>query len=203
VIDVGANKGQTIDLFLKLNPACAIWAFEPNPSLAMSLRMKYASKKNITIHQLGVSNEDGEKIFHENILNTTSTFEELDMNSKYLKTKSSVLGVKPTEIISQSYPVKVIALANFINQHCKVTIDVLKIDTEGHEYSCLQGLFSEELQVDLLNIQLEQHNDDMYLNAIPFEKITSILKDNKFKIDAKIKHGFGDFDEMIFKKIKH
>jgi FkbM family methyltransferase len=200
VLDIGANKGQTIDLFLKLNPECEVWAFEPNPMLADLLREKYALNKNIKIHQFGVSSEDGEKVFHENILNTTSTFEELDMKSKYLKTKSTVLGVKPEEIISKSYPVKVTSLSNFINANCTKTIDILKIDTEGHEYACLLGLFSQKLSVNVMSIQIEQHNDDMYLNATPFEKIISILKDNKYEISAKIPHGFGDFDELIFNK---
>jgi FkbM family methyltransferase len=202
VLDIGANKGQTIDLFLKLNPSCEIWAFEPNPLLANLLRKKYATNENIKIYQLGVSSEDGEKIFHENILDTTSTFEELDMKSKYLKTKSNVLGVKPEEIISKSYPVKVISLANFINANCTKPIDILKIDTEGHEYACLLGLFSQKLNLSITSIQIEQHNDDMYLNATPFEKIVSILKQNQYEISAKIPHGFGDFDELIFNKVE-
>ena len=33
VFDVGANQGQTIDFFLRINPSCEIYAFEPNRKL--------------------------------------------------------------------------------------------------------------------------------------------------------------------------
>ena len=37
VIDVGANKGQTIDFFLGITPNVTVWAFEPNKKLANNL----------------------------------------------------------------------------------------------------------------------------------------------------------------------
>ena len=43
VIDVGANVGQSIDIFLKLNSEVEIFAFEPNPKLFQKLKKKYAS----------------------------------------------------------------------------------------------------------------------------------------------------------------
>jgi hypothetical protein len=47
----------------------------------------------IKIHNLGVSNINGELTFHENILDETSTFEELNFASKYLEKKAKILGV--------------------------------------------------------------------------------------------------------------
>ena len=99
VIDVGANTGQSTDLFLKLNPNCKIIAFEPIPSLYQKLKRKYSDKPNIQLFQLGISDVAGQKTFYENIFQCTSTFEELDLTSEYLKTKSKVLGVKPDEIV--------------------------------------------------------------------------------------------------------
>ena len=78
--------------------------------------------------------------------------------------------------------------------------DILKIDTEGHEHACLKGLFKGEKQAQAQHIQLEMHNDDMYLNAPSFENITALLTEQGYALEAKIKHGFGDFDEMIFKR---
>ena len=81
------------------------------------------------------------KIFYENVLHESSTFEELNMESKYLKVKSSILGVKPKNIVKDSYPVEVTTLSHFIKSKGLKSIDILKIDTEGHEFECLEGLF--------------------------------------------------------------
>ena len=68
------------------------------------LQRKYSDKPNIQLFQLGISDVVGQKTFYENIFQCTSTFEELDLTSEYLKTKSKVLGVNPDEIVKESYP---------------------------------------------------------------------------------------------------
>ena len=200
VIDVGANTGQSTDLFLKLNPNCKIIAFEPIPSLYQKLKRKYSDKPNIQLFQLGISDVPGQKTFYENIFQCTSTFEELDLTSEYLKTKSKVLGVEPDEIVKESYPIEVTTISDFINNRLTEKIDILKIDTEGHEYACLTGLFKSKLNCDIEYIQLEQHTDDMYLNRKSPDKIYDILNKNGYEIEAIIKHGFGDLVDLVFRK---
>jgi len=200
VIDVGANTGQSIDLFLKLNPNCKIISFEPIPSLYQNLKRKYSDKPNIHLFQLGISDVAGQKTFYENIFQCTSTFEELDLTSEYLKTKSKVLGVKPDEIVKESYPIEVTTISDFINNRLTEKIDILKIDTEGHEYACLTGLFKNKLNCDIEYIQLEQHTDDMYLNRKSPDEIYDILNKNGYEIEAIIKHGFGDLVDLVFRK---
>ena len=200
MLDVGANSGQSIDLFFELNPNCKIIAFEPNPRLAQNLKQKFADNPNVQSFQLGISDTVGEKNFHENIFDATSTFEELEMTSKYLKKKSMILGVKPEEIVVESYPVEVTTLSDFINSHCTEPIDILKIDTEGHEYACLAGLFKSPLKYDIEFIQLEIHYDDMYLNGKSLNEMSEILNKNGFELEAKVKHGFGNFEDVVFRR---
>lgn len=199
VIDVGANKGQSIDFFLKINPECKIFAIEPNRVLFNLLIKKYSGNKNIKLFNFGISDVEGEKLFNENVLDYTSTFETLNVNSEYLKKKTRILGVTTGNIITKSYNVKTLTLSKFIqeNLHGK-TIDVLKIDTEGHEYHCLTGLFNEPSSSVIKYIQMENHNDDMYENSISFIEINRLLNINKYCECAKIKHGFGDFDEVVY-----
>lgn len=40
----------------------------------------------------------------------------------------------------------------------------------------------------------------MYLNKKSFKEISDLLDENSYGVEAKIKHGFGDFQEVIFKK---
>lgn len=199
ILDVGANKGQSIDFFLKINAKAEVDAFEPNKKLFVGLEKKYINSENIRLHNFGVSNIKGELVFHENILDETSTFEELNLDSKYLEKKAKVLGVTKENIIVDNYKVNVIRLVDFLKENPNKEYDVLKIDVEGHELQCLQGLFAEENSVlPIRFIQLESHNDDMYLSNNQHQDIETILNKNGFEKIAEIKHGFGDFAEIIF-----
>ena len=200
VIDVGVNTGQSIKIFRKIANDCSIIGFEPNPSLFQKLKEKYINQPNIDLYQLGISNRKGSKIFHENVLHSTSSFEELNFESNYLSKKARILGVRKEDMISKSYKVEITTLNDYINANCNSDIDILKIDTEGHEYHCLEGLFLNKLKVKVKYIQIEEHNDDMYLNKKSFKEIKDLLDKNGYGIEAKIQHGFGNFQEVIFKK---
>ena len=50
VIDVGSNKGQTIEFFSKINNLVKIYGFEPNVRLFEKLRIKYKKNRKITIY---------------------------------------------------------------------------------------------------------------------------------------------------------
>ena len=159
--------------------------------------------QNIKLHNFGVSNIKGELVFHENILDETSTFEELNLDSKYLEKKAKVIGVTKENIIVDNYKVEVIRLIDFIKENPNKEFDVLKIDVEGHELQCLEGLFVSENEVlPIRFIQLESHNDDMYLTNNQHQDIESILNKNGFEKTAEIKHGFGDFSEIIYENKK-
>jgi FkbM family methyltransferase len=198
ILDVGANKGQSIDFFLGINPKAKITAFEPNKKLFQLLEEKYRNNSNIILNNLGVSNTNGELEFNENILDETSTFESLNLDSKYLEKKAKVLGVSKESIIVDKYKVAVISLSEFLKSNESSSFDVLKIDVEGHELPVLEGLFSNENQFKIRLIQLESHNDDMYLSNSKHEDIDQLLNKNGYFEIAKIKHGFGDFAEIIY-----
>lgn len=198
ILDVGANKGQSIDFFLGINPNAKITAFEPNKKLFQLLVEKYKNNGNIILNNLGVSNTNGELEFNENILDETSTFESLNLDSKYLEKKAKVLGVTKESIIVDKYKVAVITLSEYLKSNESSSFDVLKIDVEGHELPVLEGLFSNGNQFKIRLIQLESHNDDMYLSNSKHEDIDQLLNKNGYFEIAKIKHGFGDFAEIIY-----
>ena len=196
--DVGANHGQTIDFFLRLNKKAEIYAFEPNRGLFGKLVEKYSDLPNVKLFMFGVSDEDGVKTFHENVFDFTSTFEIVNENSTFLDKKRKVLGVKSGNLIKDSYEVEVVKLSTFIKNMKINKIDILKIDTEGHELACLNGLFDTKMECDIDIIQTEKLNGDMYNTN--FNSIVELLKLHNFKISKEIKHGFGDFEDVVFIK---
>ena len=204
ILDVGSNKGQTIDFFLGINPNAEIFAFEPNKTLFNYLAKKYKNKPNIRINNFGVSNINGVLDFKENILDETSTFETINLESKYLEKKAKILGVKKEKLIKDTYKVDVVCLYDFLKQYNQECFDVLKVDVEGHELQVLKGLFScNEMNCSIRFIQIEQHNDDMYNNDSKHKEIDEILNKNGYFEISKIKHGFGNFFEVIYEfKVK-
>lgn len=196
VIDVGVNRGQSINLFQKINKNVEINGFEPNPSLFDKLILKYSNNPKITIYNLGCSENNGKKLFYENILDESSGFEEINYKSEWVKKKSKILGIKSKNLIDKKYYVNVIALSEFLKP--KQTIDLIKIDVEGHEYMVLKGLFKK--YIDVKFIQFEVHNDNMYKNSIDYIKIVDLLNDNRFFELKTIKHSFGNINDVIFQK---
>jgi FkbM family methyltransferase len=198
VIDVGSNKGQSIDFFCKINKGAMVFGFEPNRKLFMKLTGKYRSNPRIRLYNTGISNQCGELVFHENILDETSTFQEINNESVYLAKKARVLGVDKNKLIVDSYHVEVTTLNLFLTEHPDIFFDVLKIDVEGHEFQSLQGLFnSDGNSLPIRYIQIESHYDDMYLNT-SVNEIEKLLNNNGFNEVTRFKHGFGDFYEIIY-----
>ena len=195
VFDIGTNKGQTIKQFKAVNPKIFIYGFEPN-------KMHYnnlfnSNEENLKMFNAGCSNIEGELLFHENILDESSTFENVDFNSNWLNKKAKILGTKPKNLIQKSYKVKCIKLSTFFQKNKVKLIDLIKIDVEGHEYQVLEGIF-EKKETLIKFIQIENHNDDLYLTTNR-NKIKKLLKDNNFKEFISISHGFGDIQDIIYK----
>ncbi|MFA7273186.1 MAG: FkbM family methyltransferase [Crocinitomicaceae bacterium] len=197
ILDVGSNRGQSIDFFNKTFQNTRIIGFEPNKELFQFLVRKYLNYQNIELINKGASDNNGSRTFYVNQLDETSSFEELNYDSIYLKKKARLLGVKSKEIIKQELIVEVIELSEFIKAKNLIDIFLLKIDVEGHEYSVLKGLFSKKNDFKIHHIQLENHQDDMYINN-SFKKIEELLYEKSYFLNYTIKHVFGDFTENIY-----
>ena len=63
IIDVGANKGQTIVFFKKIFPRLKIFAFEPSETYKF-LEKKYQNDKNIKLSNVAIDKKKGKKKFY-------------------------------------------------------------------------------------------------------------------------------------------
>jgi FkbM family methyltransferase len=199
ILDVGSNKGQSISFFRQIFRDAHIFGFEPNPVLFERLKSEWHADRRVFLCHAGVSNQQGKLSLQVTVTDETSTFEPLNPESSYLKMKSRVLGVNPETIVTHRHEVAVLRLSDFIREQALSKIHILKIDTEGHEYKCLVGLFADaEILPDY--IQLEVHEDDMYVNREELKRIPELLSKHGYRQDAVINHGFGDFYEVIYKR---
>ncbi|MBD0255965.1 MAG: FkbM family methyltransferase [Cytophagales bacterium] len=63
-IDIGANRGQSIESILARRSKARIVSFEPNPYLFQNLVSRYASSSNVTIHNLGLGDAETRSVLH-------------------------------------------------------------------------------------------------------------------------------------------
>ena len=85
---------------------------------------------------------------------------------------------------------------NFLKENNIQNIDVLKIDVGGHEYEVLKEPFIRSLTTKIKYVQIESQKNDAYPNKT--KEINKLLALNNFVMLKSIKHGFGDFDELIY-----
>ena len=64
ILNLGTWKGREVKWFKEAAPDAQIHMFEPHPRLADYLRKKYSSDINFHIHEMAVSDKDGEAIFY-------------------------------------------------------------------------------------------------------------------------------------------
>jgi hypothetical protein len=100
-------------------------------------------------------------------------------------------------MISDSYKIKTIKLFDLINNSKINMIDLLKIDTEGHELEVLKGLKSKINKVKI--ILIEFHNDNIYIDY-KSKRIHQYLVKNHFSLQSKIKFPFTEWEDRIYLK---
>ncbi len=69
LVDVGANRGQSIDAFALVVPGRPVHAFEPNSLLAERLSARYGSWPNVTVESVALGDTAGEFILHVPVYN--------------------------------------------------------------------------------------------------------------------------------------
>ena len=159
LIDVGAHKGTYTDLIINNFTVEKVYMFEPQKNIYKFIKKKYKNKKFIKIFENAVSkNAKTQKIFI-NKHDLTSSLTKLNKKNVYLNFKAKLFGGDINEMISDSYKIKTIKLFDLINNSKINMIDLLKIDTEGHELEVLKGLKSKINKVKI--ILIEFHNDNI------------------------------------------
>ena len=199
IIDIGAHKGETIELFIKNFVVDKIYAFEPNIELYKELSKKSSYKKeNINIYNNGVGLKKKKKNINIMIDSSSSTLNDLNKNTDYYKRKMkffSFIG-KKEDFIKKKQEITLINLSDFIFQK-ENSIDILKIDTEGYEFNILSGMKNQDFD-KVSYIYFEHHYDLMIKKGYKFSEINYLLKKNNFKQKLKLKMKFRKSFEYIY-----
>ena len=202
LFDVGAHYGETIKNFIKYFKIKEIHSFEASPKNFEILNKKFKNNidTKIILNNFGLSNETKIVLFNQFSESSSSTLSKINKNSRYFKRKIEVLGLKKNQNYFKNIEVKLQLLDEYLMKSNITSIDLLKIDTEGHEYYVLKG--SSKNLSKIKYIYFEHHYDDMLKKGYTFSDIHNFLKKNDFEKILKSKMYFRKTFEYIYKNSK-
>ncbi len=197
LLDVGAHHGETIKNFCKYLTPKEIHSFEASNQNFNILKKKMnILQKKIYLNNFGLSDENKDFKINQSIESSSSTLSKINKNSKYFRKKIKILGLSDKEYSSENI-VKLKRLDDYSIEKNLNEIDLLKIDTEGHEYFVLKG--SLKILSKIRYIYFEHHYDDMINKGYTFSTIHQFLSQNNFKKIFKSKMFFRKTFEYIYK----
>ncbi len=72
-LDIGANRGQSIDFITNIFINATIYSFEPTPELFIALQQKYSSYKNVHVFDLALADKEGKIDFYKSNFSPTNS----------------------------------------------------------------------------------------------------------------------------------
>jgi FkbM family methyltransferase len=193
--DVGAHEGETLEYLQQIETIKKIYSFEPQIEIYNKILKKYNFNDRIILNNLALSNNCEDKIFFINALSSTSSFSLLNDNSLWLKIKNIILNEK--NLIKDSITLKTSTIDNYVNENNINMIDLLKIDTEGHELEVLMGSMKTIKKNKVKYLLIELHTSKMYKNYSK-KKIEEFLKNNNFTLLKSFKFPFHTFVDNLY-----
>lgn len=200
ILDIGAHKGETIDLFYKNFNINKIYSFEPNINLFKTLKAnhKYDNDK-IEIFNLGFGERTEVKELNIFKDTSSSTINYINENTKYFKRKQKIMSFFFTNknFLVEKQKIQIRNLSEFISNQLIDKIHILKIDTEGYEYKILKGLNNDDFK-KISFIYFEHHYDLMINKGYKFSDIDKFLTTNRFRKRYKLRMKFRKSFEYIY-----
>ena len=202
VLDVGAHKGESINLFLSNFKIKTIYSFEASPITFKILsdkidyfRNKFKSSKLI-IENYAIGAVREKVLLKQLKESSSSTIRNLNENSKYFKKKLFFLQDDKKGSFFKEIEVEQIKLSDYLINHNISNVDFLKIDTEGYEFEVLTG--AKEVLSKISIVLFEHHYDDMITKNYKFSDIHNLLLINNFTQLYKSKMPFRKTFEYIY-----
>lgn len=171
IIDVGAFDGETAILFSKAFPDAAIMAFEADPLSFKTAKTKTQKYSTIQLHNFALSDTNEKASFYITSNKVSSSLNKI--NSLEVNT----LDYQNELNITQTIELETRKLDEF-TQNKK--IDLLKIDTQGHELKVLGG--SKETLKNTRFVLIEMSNHDMYTKGCHYYELDEWMRNHGFKL---------------------
>jgi len=202
IFDVGSHLGETVELFSRNFNIKKIHCFEASNLNFIKLKDKLVKNKLMdicVINNVGIGDIEGKNFLNQTKESSSSTINEFNEQSNYLKRKLKFLNIKKIDNFYHKLPINIIKLNTYIKKNKITNIDILKIDTEGFELNVIKSL--EDSSNIIKYIYFEHHYDDMLRKNYNYSNINHTLGNLGFKKIYKSKMIFRKSFEYIYKNI--
>ena len=180
VIDVGANRGQFVNLLLNIGYTNRIIAIEPISEAFGSLKTSYGKKSNIQLLKNALGSQT--KILQINVAsNNAESSSFFDFTDWHFKGAPEIK-MKLKETVEQ------ITLESIIKDVLEKSI-FIKIDVQGYELEVLKGIGDSNWQ-KINGLVIEVNLVETYKHAALIEEVIEFLRRKDFH-PFRIEPGFG------------
>lgn len=193
--DIGSHKGTYTDLFIKNFKNLKVLMFEPQTKIFHFIKKKYKNKNNVKCFNIAISDKQSNRLLSINEHDLTSSFSTFNKKNNYLKIKAILFGKSLKKMINKKVIVKTSTLDKMIKIKKIFKVDLVKIDTEGHELQVLKGM--KRSLKKITHIIVEIHNDEIYQNYNP-KKVHNFLIRNNYELKDKFRFPFTTWEDRIY-----
>ena len=198
-LDVGSHKGSYFDLINRNFIIKKAVLIEPQKKIFKFIKKKYSNNKRVKVLNCAVSDKETNQILYINKHDLTSSLTEINKKNKYLNLKAKLFGGSIDEMILNQDIIKTLKLEKIIKNNKIKQIELIKIDTEGHELNVLKGM-GQFLKTKVKFMLIEFHNSNIFFDY-DAKKIHKHLTTNNFKLKSTFKFPFTTWEDRIYQNM--
>ena len=182
IFDVGGNKGQSIEKYLKIFDKPIIHSFEPIKTEFDYMCSKFRNNKNIYLNNFALGDKTEEKEFNVAAKTGNSSFNKINLGTDWLKVRSKQYNTSEEGYITSVQKVNIIKLDDYCKDNNISVIDLVKIDTQGYEDKVLEGSLDSIKQNKIKAIVTEIMFDNIYDKYFSFSDLEKYIIPHNFRM---------------------
>ena len=182
IFDVGANKGQSIEKYLKIFENPIIHSFEPIKTEFDYMCGKFKDNKNIFLNNFALGDKTEDKELNVTAKTGTSSFNKINLETDWLKLRSKQYNVSKEGFVTSVQKVNVRKLDDYCKDNNISVLDLVKIDTQGYEDKVLEGSLNLIKQNKIKVITIEIIFDNVYDKHFSFLDIEKYIIPYNFRM---------------------
>jgi FkbM family methyltransferase len=164
-LDVGANRGQSIDALRMLPFDVKVISFEPNPELYQRLEKRYGAGDDVSLLPYGLGEADHRTTIHVPVYNGCcfDGLGTLHQDETDVWLRNEVYFFDERKLDTVAYTCDIVALDNLDLE----PVAFIKLDVQGSEAAALRGA-AKTLARDLPALMVERPGDEVVEFLTPF-----------------------------------
>jgi FkbM family methyltransferase len=184
IFDVGANRGQSTELYRILFEGCTVHAFEPQRDIFEEMERRLGGQDRVVLNNMALGAEAGTAMFHQTTHPESSSL--LPLNPESWWGKALDIRPKGTEQVAVG------TIDQYCSAHDVTAIDFLKLDVQGFEPECLRGAHRmlTERRIGVIQAELTYHR--LYERATRFSDVEGLLNPLGYRLYTIYNVSIGD-----------